>query len=669
MLRSSLPRNMRVLPVWIPVLVGLVQPPVCPAQGASPDPALANSVVTIDVVAGNRPRVGSGVLLLEPNLVITSYRLVRGATKAQVHLANPPRVEVGGVVAADPATDLALLKLRKELPRGVPLRPADVVPRVGTSVWMLGGSQPDTPWFAHTEVRAVRGGLEQELAWNAKPGELHRAHRWITLKDPLPATTLGGGLFDPQGQLVGLLTSPPDEVLAVSHAVDVWAIRRLLRNVAENPIALSRLKGDLVGDPALLPQPAKPGTLPPEIERRSLPFPERLRSLNQSLTETEAVLPQVKQAIETILDAGRDWEGRLAETQRGIVQSQAQYQEIVRNPEERKVTRTKSSKGKNGRDDEETKVQYEYSDRQRRRMRDLEQLVAAAKVRLSVLEQEGRVLQHRLQLARFEQQACERHTVRLAHELFWWADPLELRPAAQAQQLLTALADVNLPANLSTQVHLARAQAHLRLRNLAACEASLVEAQRGSGAEQPLIQALRTRAKSWGSTGDAKSAGKSAGKSGGKGTGKGPADGAGPRVDDRLLALQVRGLLDREEYREAAQLLLRGTNSGDVDADLFATLSLLYSTTDAGTETRQKQAVPLAREALERSGGRDWLPLAAAAAALARSKEPSLARDWLAQCESHPDHQGRADSQAWRRALEANEPWSFDWSQHQPRRP
>jgi len=41
----------------------------------------------------------------------------------------------------------------------------------------------------------------------------------------------------------------------------------------------------------------------------------------------------------------------------------------------------------------------------------------------------------------------------------------------------------------------------------------------------------------------------------------------------------------------------------------------------------------------------------------------------LAQCESHPDHQGRADTQAWRRALEANEPWNFDWSQHQPRRP
>jgi hypothetical protein len=651
--------------VCLSLMLALASGSWCVAQVSPPDPALANSVVTIEVVVGNRPRVGSGVLLLESNLVITSQRLVRGASKAQVHLANPPRIEVGGVLAANETTDLALLKLRRELPNGVPLRPAELIPRVGDSVWMHGGVQPDIPWFAHTEVRALRGGSEQELAWNAKPGELHRAHRWITLQTPLPARALGGGLFDTQGNLVGLLTSPREETLSVSYAIDVWAIRSLLRNVAENPIALSRLKGDLVGDPARLPLPAQPGTLPPEVERRTMPVPERLQSLNQSMAEGEAVLPKVKQALEKILEAGRDLEGRVAEVQRGIAQSQAQYQDIFRNPEERKVVHTGSSKRKNGRDEEETRVQYVHSDRQRRRMRDLEQLVATAKGQLSVLEQEGQVLQYRLQLAKFEQQACERHTVQLARELFWWADPLELRPAGQTKQLLGALADVSFPANLNAQVHLARAQAQLRLRNFAACESSLVEAQRASGAELPLIQALRTRAKSLGSSVDAKSAGKTAGqtrgKSGGKGGGKGAADSLAERVDGRLLAVQVRGLLDREEYREAGQLLLRGTNSGDVDSDLFATLSLLYSTTDAGTETRQKQALPLAREALERSGGREWLSMAAAAAALARAKEPELARHWLVKCESLPEDQQRGETKTWRKALEANEPWSFDW--------
>jgi hypothetical protein len=94
---------------------------------------------------------------------------------------------------------------------------------------------------------------------------------------------------------------------------------------------------------------------------------------------------------------------------------------------------------------------------------------------------------------------------------------------------------------------------------------------------------------------------------------------------------------------------------------LFAALSLLYSTTDAGHETRQKQALPLAREALERSGGRDWLSLAAAAAALTRTKQSELARPWLEKCESLPPDQQRGETTAWRQALDANEPWSFDW--------
>ena len=128
----------RIYSVCLALMLALTPTPWCLAQVPPPDPALANSVVTIEVVVGNRPRVGSGVLLLESNLVITSHRLVRGASKAQVHLANPPRVEVGGVLAANESTDLALLKLRRELPNGVPLRPAELIPRVGDSVWMHG---------------------------------------------------------------------------------------------------------------------------------------------------------------------------------------------------------------------------------------------------------------------------------------------------------------------------------------------------------------------------------------------------------------------------------------------------------------------------------------------------------------------------------------------------
>jgi hypothetical protein len=53
--------------------------------------------------------------------------------------------------------------------------------------------------------------------------------------------------------------------------------------------------------------------------------------------------------------------------------------------------------------------------------------------------------------------------------------------------------------------------------------------------------------------------------------------------------------------------------------------------------------------------------MAAAAAALARAKEPELARHWLVKCESLPEDQQRGETKTWRKALEANEPWSFDW--------
>jgi hypothetical protein len=135
------------------------------------------------------------------------------------------------------------------------------------------------------------------------------------------------------------------------------------------------------------------------------------------------------------------------------------------------------------------------------------------------------------------------------------------------------------------------------------------------------------------------------------------------------LAVQVRDLLDREEFRKAAQLLLPATRAGDVDADLFAALSLLYSTTDAGIQTRKNLALPLAREALERTGGRDWPSRAAAAAALAHAKEPGRAQEWLTFCENLPENERRSETMSWRRALQDNQPWSFRWAQSQPCQP
>ncbi len=664
MLRTPLDLNICSSIPWIALTVSLLVPHRSQAQDSPPDPVLANSIVTVEAVVGSGIRWGSGVLLLDSDLVLTSYQQVRGATKARVRLADAPVIEVAGVVAANQATDLVLIKLKRGLPNGTPLRPSERIPQVGDSVWMHAAQRIDAQCFAHTQVRAVRGGAEQELAWNAKPGDLHRAARWISLKNVLPQSALGGGLFDTESSLVRVLTAPREQALSVSHAVDASSIRNLLRNVSENPIALSRLTGNHVGDPERLPQPAKPATLPPEIERRTMPVADRLNNLAESIAEGEEVLSQVKQAIDSNAGVLAQLQAQILQTRNRISLEQSQYQKILRNPEDRKITRRESSRGKKGRDDDKVEARV-HSALQKARLSELESSVNASKRQLMQMDQEVRVLQSRLQFHRFEQQACERNTIRLGREIFWWADPLELRPDSHAQQLLRDFSDRQFTGRLAAHLFLARAQAHLRLRDFSACEASLDETLQVSGSERALVDALRARAKALGSKIDAKTAGPSAGKSGGKGGG----ESRGPRIDDRLLAVQVRDLLDREEFRKAAQLLLPATRAGDVDADLFAALSLLYSTTDAGIQTRKNLALPLAREALERTGGREWPSRAAAAAALAHAKETGRAQEWLTFCENLPENERRSETMSWRRALQDNQPWSFRWAQSQPRQP
>lgn len=138
--------------------------------------------------------------------------------------------------------------------------------------------------------------------------------------------------------------------------------------------------------------------------------------------------------------------------------------------------------------------------------------------------------------------------------------------------------------------------------------------------------------------------------------GKGGLESRRPRIDDRLLAVQVRERLDCDEYRKAAQLPSPATRAADVDTDLFAALSLLYATTDAGIQIRKNLALPLAREALERTGSWECPSLAAAAAALAQAKEPGRAHEWLALCDNLPENERGVETRGWRRALQNNQP-------------
>ncbi len=198
------------------------------------------SVVLIETDQGGQ---GSGFIVGESGLVVTSYHVIEGARTARVTFHNKLSAEVAGYVAVDKESDLALLSMKAsvQLPP-LPLHPD--LPRKGERVAAFGAPLGFSETVSGGNISAIRDGQElQEMC--AKLGarlSVDKKATWIQTTVPISSGNSGGPLTDMNGNVVGVNTwtisstgvfiASRGEVEAqnLNFAIAVTEIRKLLAN-------------------------------------------------------------------------------------------------------------------------------------------------------------------------------------------------------------------------------------------------------------------------------------------------------------------------------------------------------------------------------------------------------------------------------------------------------
>ena len=160
---------------------------------------VAPAIVAVRVIGkGGGARTGSGVCIRHAGQVLTSDRLVAGASRIEI-VTSDGKVQTAGVIGRDPVSDLALLSTDGAL------EAADLASggslRVGEPVYAVGADTSGTPWVSEGIVSSLAGKVATVATTMTGLIETN------ALTEPAVA---GGALLDAKGRVAGILMTPID---------------------------------------------------------------------------------------------------------------------------------------------------------------------------------------------------------------------------------------------------------------------------------------------------------------------------------------------------------------------------------------------------------------------------------------------------------------------------
>jgi putative serine protease PepD len=212
----------------------VVDPPTRRAERAADNAAavarlasdIAPSIVTVSVVTPDGPRRGSGVCVRHGGDILTSDKLVRGASAVTITTSDG-EVRNAEVRGHDPTTDLALLHVDNGV-RAAPI--SDGAVRAGDTVLVVGAPSATgkPPWIGDGIVASVDGlvaqldgvAMDGLIATSASPGK----------------TGLGGALLDRRGFVAGIVLAPVDGD-ATTYVVPIGAAAKVADELNERGAA------------------------------------------------------------------------------------------------------------------------------------------------------------------------------------------------------------------------------------------------------------------------------------------------------------------------------------------------------------------------------------------------------------------------------------------------
>ena len=161
------------------------------------------SIVVVEVALASGKSQGSGVVI-GPELVVTNHHVVVGGKGAQVRQGS--RSWPATVEAVSPQHDLAILRVAGlDLPRAT-LRASNLL-TVGERVYAVGAPRGLELTLSDGLISALRREKpDKHKQDKAKETEDDGAPAMIQTTAPVSPGSSGGGLFDGQGRLVGVMT-------------------------------------------------------------------------------------------------------------------------------------------------------------------------------------------------------------------------------------------------------------------------------------------------------------------------------------------------------------------------------------------------------------------------------------------------------------------------------
>jgi serine protease DegQ len=205
---------------------------------------VAPSIVTVAASTPGGARRGSGVCVRHAGDILTSARLVRGASEVLV-TTHDGMTHVAKVIGHDAATDLALLRIDTSVQAA---SISDEAVQAGDSVLAVAGADDSDkePWIGDGIVSSIDSSVAEAggptmdglIATNASPGRMG----------------LGGALLDRQGQVAGILLAPVSND-ASTYAVPIALAARIANELDEHGVAVHGWLGvngtDVYGEPVV----------------------------------------------------------------------------------------------------------------------------------------------------------------------------------------------------------------------------------------------------------------------------------------------------------------------------------------------------------------------------------------------------------------------------------
>lgn len=161
---------------------------------------------------------GSGVII-DTNRILTNLHVMQGASGASVVLLNGKTIEIQGIVGYDEDTDLAVIQTKTPLnvepvTIGISARKGEHVVAIGSPLGLQ---------------NTVSEGVISNIAYDGS--------QTYQISVPIDHGSSGGGLFNEQGELIGITSSGIDSTNAdLNFAVSVQSIYALIYQIEDEPL-------------------------------------------------------------------------------------------------------------------------------------------------------------------------------------------------------------------------------------------------------------------------------------------------------------------------------------------------------------------------------------------------------------------------------------------------